>query len=330
MSYFIPEPVAVVKSPEMPTIQGRVFSGEEDTLLTIGMVAPLFLEWSRYEMRRSPWTVRRYGEGVSWVIRHIGDRPVSRLNLGHLLELRKRIEERGCGEARIAGILNSLRSLLKFCREVLRVEALDPRQVRLPRIPKREVVYLTKEEVGRFLGSIMSSEEDWETVPLVKLRLRALAEVLLGTGARISEILQLKRNDVRFDLKEARTIGKGNKERTLFFSDRSLAWLERYLTRRHDEEEWLFVTQGYPPKRLNYESLKKVFERAARSSGITKKVSPHILRHTMATTLLFNGCPIGHIKELLGHERLDTTCRYYLGLDMRAAKKAHGEFLRYE
>lgn len=59
-------------------------------------------------------------------------------------------------------------------------------------------------------------------------------------------------------------------------------------------------------------------------------MSAHILRHTMATTLLFNGCPIGHIKELLGHERLDTTCRYYLAVDMRAAKEAHQKFLSYE
>ena len=164
----------------------------------------------------------------------------------------------------------------------------------------------------------------------MRLRLRALAEVLLGTGARISEILQLKRTDVRFDLKEARTIGKGNKQRTLIFSDRALLWLGRYLERRTDEAEWLFVTQGHAAKQLKYDSAKRVFEYARRRSGITKKLSPHILRHTMATTLLFNGCPIGHIKELLGHERLDTTCRYYLGLDIRAAKKAHAEFLQYE
>lgn len=55
-----------------------------------------------------------------------------------------------------------------------------------------------------------------------------------------------------------------------------------------------------------------------------------VLRHTVAMTLLLNGCPIGHIKELLGHERLDTTCRYYLGVDLRAAKEAHRKFLRYE
>jgi integrase len=54
------------------------------------------------------------------------------------------------------------------------------------------------------------------------------------------------------------------------------------------------------------------------------------MRHTAATQLLFNGCPIGHIKEILGHERLETTCRYYLGLDHRAAKAAHQKYLRYE
>ena len=59
---------------------------------------------------------------------------------------------------------------------------------------------------------------------------------------------------------------------------------------------------------------------------INKSVTPHLLRHTAATQLLFNGCPVGHIKEILGHERLETTCRYYLGLDHRAAKQAHQRY----
>jgi integrase/recombinase XerD len=74
----------------------------------------------------------------------------------------------------------------------------------------------------------------------------------------------------------------------------------------------------------------RAFQRLGRKAGLDKKVTAHILRHTMATTLLFNGCPIGHIKVALGHERLDTTCRYYLGLDLRAAKEAHQEFLKYD
>ena len=331
MTYFSPQTVALVKSPEKTAVQGH-FSGEpgEAPLLTIGMLAPLFLEWSRYEVRRADWTVRRYGEALSWVIRDIGDQPVRELNIGHLMELRRRMEERGCREARIAGVLNAVRSLLKFCRDVLHVEALAPERVRLPRIPRRDVVFLSKEEVGEFLRAIIPRDDLWPTAPISRLRLRTLAEVLLGTGARISEVLRLKRDDVDFEKGEARTIGKGNKERRLFFTERSLEWLRRYLSRRSDKEDGLFVTHGYPVRQFTYDNVKKLFWTATRRAGLKKRVTPHILRHTMATTLLFNGCPIGHIKELLGHERLDTTCRYYLGLDMRAAKEAHGKFLTYE
>jgi site-specific recombinase XerD len=66
------------------------------------------------------------------------------------------------------------------------------------------------------------------------------------------------------------------------------------------------------------------------ASGIKKKVTAHTLRHTVATTLLFNGCPISHVKEILGHERLQTTCTYYLGTDRRAAKAAYLRCLRYD
>src|ERR1035438_8650154 len=69
------------------------------------------------------------------------------------------------------------------------------------------------------------------------------------------------------------------------------------------------------------------FRRFRRLIRFPKPVTAHMLRHTVATTLLFNGCPIGHIKDILGHDRLITTCNFYLGADKRAAKKAHGDFL---
>jgi integrase/recombinase XerD len=281
-------------------------------------------------MRCSPLTIARYGEALDWVIRDVGDQPLARLNVGHVLSLRRKVEQRGCGEARVAGILNALRSSLKFCREVLGLSTLDPQHIRVPRIPRRNVVYLTREELDQFLESIIRSGERWETVALPRLRFRALVEVLLGTGARISEILALDRRDVDFQRREAKTIGKGNKQRALFFTERALEWLQRYLSRRRDDEEALFVTRGDQPHRLAYDAVKNVFKHVTRRAHLSKKVSAHILRHTMATTLLFNGCPIGHIKELLGHERLDTTCRYYLAMDVRAAKEAHERFLTYE
>jgi site-specific recombinase XerD len=161
------------------------------------------------------------------VIRDVGDRPVATLNVGHVLTLRRAMEQRGCGESRIAAILNALRTFLTFCREVLRLATLDPRQVRVPRIPKRRVVYLTKEEVDQFLTAIVQSEERWDEIPLVRLRLRVLVEVLLGTGARISEILSLDRRDLDVEGREAKIIGKGRKQRVLFFTERSIEWLVR-------------------------------------------------------------------------------------------------------
>jgi integrase/recombinase XerD len=181
------------------------------------------------------------------------------------------------------------------------------------------------------VDAIIAPDASWEEAPLTRLRFRALVEVLLGTGARISEVLSLNRHDIHRERKEAKIVGKGNKERMLYFTDWSLLWLERYLSRRWDDDDALFVTQGDPPRRLRqWDRIKDTFAVYRHRAGLTKPVSPHILRHTMATTLLFNGCPIGHIKELLGHERLDTTCRYYLGLDRRAARAAHEKFLSYE
>lgn len=320
----------IVNRPTNTLVYGQSEHGQHHSpALTIAAVKPAFLEWVRYELRRSPATVKHYDESLKWVIRDIGDVELASLHPGHILELRRRIEDRGCKEARIASILNALRSLLRFSHQVLRIETLHPRLIRLPRIPRRDVVYLTKEEIAEFLNSIVPHDKPWEKVARHQLRFRALCEVLLGTGARISEILRLDRWDVNFERKEARTIGKGNKERVLFFTERSLEWLRRYLARRLDDSPALFVTQGIEHPRLPYSSVTKDFVRARRKAGIRKEVSAHILRHTMATTLLFNGCPIGHIKELLGHDRLDTTCRYYLGLDIRAAKEAHEKFLTY-
>src|SRR5438874_10584942 len=99
---------------------------------------------------------------------------------------------------------------------------MSSRESRVPRIPRRDVVYLTREEVQRFVEAIMAPDISWEEVPLTRLRFRALVEVLLGPGARIWEVLSLNRSDIRWGRKERRIVGKGNRERRLFFIDGAL------------------------------------------------------------------------------------------------------------
>jgi integrase/recombinase XerD len=81
--------------------------------------------------------------------------------------------------------------------------------------------------------------------------------------------------------------------------------------------------------RLDRNDIWRFFDRHRKLAKINKKLTPHILRHTVATNLVFNGCPIVHVKEILGHERLDTTCKYYLGVDKEKAKQAHKQFLNF-
>src|SRR5437879_13699192 len=83
------------------------------------------------------------------------------------------------------------------------------------------------------------------------------------------------------------------------------AWTARRRSRR--------TSDAGEPRRLEPTAVWKMFQRYSRRAGLAKQVHPHMLRHTMATTLLANGCPIGHIRELLGHAQLATTCKYYLG-----------------
>lgn len=280
-----------------------------------------FLEYARYELNFSPNTILKYRDSLNCFVRDIGDNPVEKYEVQEFVRLKRLMMERGLSEARISSIVYAVRSFMAYCQNFLKLKTINPKQIRPPRIYKREVVFLTKEEIEAFMGTI-------NTAKWYGLRFRTLVEVLLGTGMRISEALSLNRRDINWDKREAKIVGKGNKERTVFFTKRSLEWIQRYLESRHDTQEAIFTTKG-GKGRLSVGDIWRFFGRHRKLAKINKKLTPHILRHTVATNLVFNGCPIVHVKEILGHERLDTTCKYYLGVDKEKAKKAHKQYLNF-
>jgi integrase/recombinase XerD len=280
-----------------------------------------FLEYARYEINFSPQTIIKYKDSLRSFIRDIGDKEVEKLDVQDFVKLKRIMMERGASEARISSVVYAMRSFLSYCGDFLKIATLNPKQIRPPKRFRREVIFLTKEEIERFIGTI--NTKIW-----YGFRFRVLVEVLLGTGMRIGETLSLNRKAINWEKKEAKIIGKGNKERTVFFTDRSLDWLRKYLEWRKDTHEAVFVTKK-PYARLNRDDVWRFFSRHRKLANIDKKLTPHILRHTVATNLVFNGCPIVHVKEILGHERLDTTCKYYLGVDKEQAKKAHRQYLNF-
>ncbi|MHB8871036.1 MAG: tyrosine-type recombinase/integrase [Candidatus Doudnabacteria bacterium] len=292
----------------------------------ISSLLPLFVKHAQYELSFSPRTVEKYEECLRTAIRHVGDLPVEKIDLAIITDLKARIIQGGAGESRIAQIIFSIKSFLRYCSEYLELAVYDYKKIKSPKRSRREVIFLTNEEIEQFVNSI-KIHDSRKHVLMIGLRFRVLVEVLLGTGMRISEALSLNRDTVDFEKAEAKIIGKGNKERTVFFSSRSLDWVKYYLSKRKDNEEALFVTSWF--SRLKTVDVSKLFRTHRKRAGIVKKLTPHILRHTVATTLLFNGCPIAHVKEILGHERMETTCRYYLGVDKRKAKEAHKVYLNF-
>jgi integrase/recombinase XerD len=280
-----------------------------------------YLEYARYEINFSPQTIIKYRDSLRSFIRDIGDKDVQDLDVQDFVRLKRIMMERGVSEARISSVVYAMRSFLGYCGNFLKIPTLNPKQIRPPKRFRREVIYLTKDEIERFINTI--NVRVW-----YEFRFRVLVEVLLGTGMRIGETLSMNRKDINWAKKEAKVIGKGNKERRVFFTERSLHWLRRYLEWRKDDHEAVFVTKR-PFNRLNRDDVWRFFDRHRKLAHIDKKLTPHILRHTVATNLVFNGCPIVHVKEILGHERLDTTCKYYLGVDKEQAKKAHRQYLTF-
>ena len=302
---------------ESPSFYG--VSQKEDK--TISQLMEGFLEYARYELNFSPKTVVKYRDALNSLIRDLGDKPVEKYEVQEFVKLKRLMMERGLSGARIASVIYAVRSFLTYCRSFLGLQTLNPKQIRPPKNFKREVIFLNKEEIERFIGIV--NVKKW-----YGLRFRTLVEVLLGTGMRISETLSLNRKSIDWERREAKIIGKGNKERRVFFTQRSLDWIQKYLERRNDTHEAIFVTNG-KPRRLAIHDISRYFIRYRKLAGIHKKVTPHILRHTVATNLVFNGCPIVHVKEILGHEKLDTTCKYYLGVDKEQAKQAHRKYLNF-
>jgi site-specific recombinase XerD len=286
-----------------------------------------FLEFARVELQFSPQTIEKYDYCLRRVARAIGDRPVTEIAPADITGLKSQMIARGNSICWQVAMLAAVKRLLIYCREQWNAPVLDPESIAIPKRPRRAVLYLTTDEVERFVGVIpLTTLRGRPHLP--GLRFRALVETLLGSAMRIGELLSLDRMAIDFDRMEARVIGKGNKERTVFFTERALHWLRRYLETRPDDMPALFMSQN-GKTRLARTDIWRPFQRYRRLAGLNKPVRPHLLRHTAATQLLFNGCPVGHIKEILGHERLETTCRYYLGLDKRAAKAAHQRYLVY-
>jgi integrase/recombinase XerD len=283
----------------------------------------LFMDYGRGERNYARETLVKLKDCFqSWLLPALGELDVENMGRADVLKLRIAMKDRGAGVNRQYSVLMTLKLFCKFCRQVLKLSCLDPdREIQLPHRPKPYVHYLTNQEVDRLRNCI-------ETHKFTGLRMRTLIEVLLTTGLRISEALSLDRTSFENGSTEVTIVGKGGKPRVVFFPAGTTAWIKRFLYFRRDDYQALFVTTGIP-RRWDRNDLSKYFKELKWKAAIDKPLTPHILRHTYCTNLRDNGADISLIKELAGHQDIQTTAKYYLGVSKTTLRDAVNKHLNY-
>ncbi|MDB5244978.1 MAG: recombinase, integrase/recombinase XerD [Parcubacteria group bacterium] len=218
--------------------------------------------------------------------------------------------------------LIALRAFLKYLRRQ-GLDSLSPERIELAKVPERHLDLISPVELDRLLNSADGTDERG-------LRDKAILELLFSTGLRVSELCSLD-NDLDLSRDSFPIRGKGDKVRVVFLSDEAKDAVRSYLKARKDMEEALFVSVPRArniksvPGRLTPRSIELMIKTYAAKAGITKKVTPHVMRHSFATDLLNNGADIRSVQQLLGHASITTTQIYTHVTDPQLAN-VHKQF----
>lgn len=291
-----------------------------------------FLEYLEIEQNRSQKTIQNYDHYLTRLLDFAGDELdikdidtemlrkwrlwLNRLGTNVSDELQKNTQNYH---------LIALRSFLKYCSK-RDIPALAPDKVELAKTVRKQVTFLTPEELARMFGVP-------KTETLAGLRDRAILELLFSSGLRVSELVGLDKDHVNLRRREFMVRGKGQKDRPVFISPEAAEWIERYLEKRTDNAKPLFVRYSGNKQinldgnfyRLTARSVQRLVARYALLAGITKHVSPHTLRHSFATDLLMNGADIRSVQAMLGHSNIATT-QIYTHVTDPHLKEIHTKF----
>lgn len=207
--------------------------------------------------------------------------------------------------------LIALRSFLKYLAKQ-DVQAMSAEKIELSKTGDRQVSFLEGDDLERFLNAPLQDGK----ISLVNLRDKAILELLFSSGLRVSELTNLKRDNLNLKKDEFTVRGKGDKLRVVFLSPEAKRWLGEYLAKRQDVVPYLLVRHDRAGKRsselkpLTPRSVQRLVDHYAKVAGLTKRVTPHTLRHSFATDLLMNGADIRSVQAMLGHASIQTTQIY--------------------
>jgi integrase/recombinase XerC len=222
-------------------------------------------------------------------------------------EYLKLLDEKVQKKSTISHNISAIRSYYNYLMKEEKIKRNIWRQIKNPKLPKKIPNFLTTMEIDR-LFSYQEKQTPYQ------LRNRLILELLFATGLRVSELVNIKLLDIDLTNKSIRTLGKGKKERIVYFGEYAEEMLNVYLNQARSfflngkKSEFLLV--GKNTTQLTRTRINEILDELVKKAGLHHHISPHVLRHTFATQLLNNGADLRSVQELLGHENLSTTQIY--------------------
>lgn len=290
-----------------------------------------FLEYVEIEKGRSVKTVENYDRYLSYFLDFAKTNDpkdiTDELFRSYRLTLNRKSVERRTGVDNLKKntqnyYLIALRAFLKYLA-YRGVKSLSPERIELAKTSERQLDLITTEELERLLAAPKGED-------IKNLRDKAILELLFSTGLRVSELCNLNIDSLDLSRDEFSVRGKGGKVRIVFLSPAAKSALKKYLDKRDDMNEELFINFGKGKSnkdslRLTPRSVERIIKQYAIKSGITRKVTPHVIRHSFATDLLGNGADLRSVQALLGHANITTT-QIYTHVTDQKLKEIHKAF----
>ncbi len=291
-----------------------------------------FLEHLEVEKNASQLTIRNYDHYLKRFIAFAGDIEVFSIDdelvrkyRVFLARYKDPVTGRQLKNVTQNYFIIALRAFLRFLAKK-DVQTFAAEKIELGKQDPRPIKYLEVEQLQRLLGAPDISTPDG-------LRDKAILETLFSTGLRVSELQRLNRDKINLSRREFGIVGKGGKERVVFISDSAADWIEKYLRLRPDRYNPLFVRysgaeipdNNGEKMRLSVRGIERIVDKYVKKAQLVIKASPHTLRHSFATDLIFNGADIRSVQEMLGHANVSTT-QIYTHITNRQLRDVHKAF----